>query len=74
MKPRLGTALAMVTSNPARALGLSATAVRVGVAADLVIVDTTTFLVRVTTVPPRLATFQHGRLLVRTTIEQQWQD
>ncbi|MEZ4677945.1 MAG: amidohydrolase family protein, partial [Caldilineaceae bacterium] len=37
----IGTALAMVTSNPARALGLSATAVRVGVAADLVIVDTT---------------------------------
>ena len=64
--------LAMVTNYPARLLKLSAQGVRTGAPADLVIVDTVEPLHSVTTVPPRLATFKQGKLLVQTTIDRQW--
>ncbi len=66
------TALAMVTANPTRAMGLSDQALTVGAVADLVVLDATEPLHAVTTMPPRLATFKHGKLIVRTTIEQSW--
>jgi len=64
--------LQMVTQNPAKALGLADYGVAVGKRADLVVVDTTACLEAVTTVPPRLATFKNGRLLVRSQTERQW--
>lgn len=64
--------LRMVTQRPAAALGLRDYGIRAGTIADLVVLDTTSVLAAVTDVPARLATFKHGRLLVRTTIERQW--
>lgn len=64
--------LRMVTQRPAAALGLHDYGIRAGTIADLVVLDTTSVLAAVTDVPARLATFKHGRLLVRTTIERQW--
>jgi len=64
--------LRMVTHRPAMALGLGDYGVVEGGVADLVVLDTTRVLAAVTDVPPRLATFKHGQLLVRTTIERQW--
>lgn len=64
--------LQMVTHNPAQALGLPNYGVAVGKCADLVVVDTTACLEAVTTMPPRLATFKNGRLLVQTHTERHW--
>lgn len=64
--------LRMVTQRPAAALGFHDDGIIEGTPADLVVLDTTSVLAAVTDVPPRLATFKHGRLLVRTTIERQW--
>lgn len=66
------SALAMVTVHPARAMGLTDRVLAVGAVADLVVLDATEPLYAVTTVPPRLATFKRGTLVVRTTIEQSW--
>lgn len=62
----------MVTQNPAQALGLADYGIGVGKRADLVVVDTTTCLEAVTTIPPRLATFKNGRLLVQTRNDRHW--
>lgn len=64
--------LQMVTQNPAQALGLADYGIGVGKRADLVVLDTTSCLEAVTTIPPRLATFKTGRLLVRTHCERSW--
>lgn len=64
--------LEMVTSRPAHTLGLADYGIGVGNRADLVVLDTTTCLEAVTTIPPRLATFKHGRLLIRTHTERRW--
>jgi cytosine deaminase len=64
--------LQMVTHNPAQALGLADYGIGVGKRADLVVVDTTSCLEAVTTIPPRLATFKNGRLLVQTYTERHW--
>lgn len=64
--------LHMVTSRPAQALGLHDYGIGVGNRADLVVLDTTTCLEAVTTIPPRLATFKNGQLLVRTHSERRW--
>jgi cytosine deaminase len=64
--------LDMVTTRPAHTLRLPATGLTVGAPADLVVLDATTLLAAVTTIPPRLATFKRGFCLVRTTIERVW--
>lgn len=64
--------LQMVTYNPAQALGLADYGIAIGKRADLVVVDTTAYLEAVTTIPPRLATFKDGRLLVQTHTERHW--
>ena len=64
--------LEMVTNRPAHTLGLADYGIGVGNRADLVVLDTTTCLEAVTTIPPRLATFKHGRILVRTHSERSW--
>ena len=64
--------LHMVTIHPAQTMGLTTYGIAVGNRADLVILDTTTCLEAVTTIPPRLATFKAGHLLVRTQIERSW--
>lgn len=64
--------LQMVTHNPAQALALPDYGIGVGKRADLVVVDTTSCLETVTTIPPRLATFKNGRLLVQTRTECHW--
>ncbi|MCE7988966.1 MAG: hypothetical protein DYG89_48040 [Caldilinea sp. CFX5] len=64
--------LQMVTHNPAQALGLLDYGIGIGKRADLVVVDTTSCLEAVTTIPPRLATFKNGRLLVQTHTERHW--
>jgi len=64
--------LQMVTTHPAQTLGLAGYGIAVGQRADLVVLDTTTCLEAVTTIPPRLATFKNGRLLVRTQTERSW--
>ncbi|MBX3015624.1 MAG: amidohydrolase family protein [Caldilineaceae bacterium] len=64
--------LAMVTTNPAQTIGLADYGIAMGQRADLVVLDTTSCLAAVTTVPPRLATFKAGRLLVRTQSERTW--
>lgn len=64
--------LQMVTSRPAQVLGLPDYGIGVGKRADLVILDATTCLDAVTTIPPRLATFKNGRLLVRAQTERSW--
>lgn len=64
--------LQMVTQNPAQALGLADYGIGVGKRADLVVVDTTACLTAVTTIPPRLATFKNGRLLVQSHTERHW--
>lgn len=66
------SALEMVTTKPAQMLGRQHNGVAVGCKADLVVVDTTEPLHAVTRIPPRLATFKEGRLLLRTTITQSW--
>ena len=53
-------------------LALTDYGIAVGNRADLVILDTTTCLEAVTTIPPRLATFKAGQLVVRTQIERSW--
>jgi cytosine deaminase len=65
-------ALQMVTTNAAQTLGFARQGLVVGAAADLVVLDTTNPLQAVTAIPPRLATFKRGKLLVRTTIAQEW--
>ena len=65
--------LQMVTTHPAQALGLTDYGIGVGKRADLVVLDSTQIGEAVTAIPPRLATFKAGRLLVRTQIERQWQ-
>ncbi len=64
--------LQMVTTHPAQTLGLTHYGIAVGKRADLVILDSTHLGEAVTTIPPRLATFKAGRLLVRTQIERHW--
>lgn len=68
----IAQSLQMITQNPAQALGLADYGIGVGNWADLIVVDTTACLEAVTAVPPRLATFKRGRLLVRTQLERQW--
>ena len=64
--------LQMVTSYPAQTLGLATYGIAVGKRADLVVLDTTSCLEAITTIPPRLATFKNGQLLVRTHSERRW--
>jgi len=66
------TALEMVTTRAARALGITGQGVTLGAVADLVVIEATEPHHAVTTIPPRLATFKRGKLLVRTTIDQAW--
>ncbi|MFN8485963.1 MAG: amidohydrolase family protein [Caldilineaceae bacterium] len=66
------SSLQMITRHPAQALGLKNYGVQVGVQADLVVVDASTLQTALTTIAPRLATFKHGRLVVRTEISRQW--
>lgn len=64
--------LQMVTSHPAKALGLPNYGIVVGMRADLVVLDGYGLLESVLSPPPRLATFKAGRLIVRTNIERTW--
>ncbi len=66
------SSLQMVTQNPAQALGLADYGLHVGAMADLVVVDSATLHTAVTMIPPRLATFKSGQLVVRTEISRQW--
>lgn len=69
----LYTSLAMVSRNPARAFGGELpTEIAVGQPADLVVVEAETVLDTVLYPPARLATFKAGKLVVKTTIEQEW--
>ncbi len=71
----LYASLAMVSSNPARAFGSDLpTIVAVGQVADLVVVEAASVLETVLYPPARLGTFKAGRLVVKTTIEQEWHD
>ncbi len=65
--------LQMVTTHPAQALGLTDYGIGVGKRADLIVLDSQRIDEAVTAIPPRLATFKAGRLLVRTQIERSWQ-
>lgn len=66
------TCLRMVTNQAAQTLGLPAYGLQAGCQADLVVVDATNVRATVTMIPPRLATFKRGQLIVRTTIQQEW--
>lgn len=68
----INAALAMVTTKAAQTIGLSNTGIALQQPADLVVLEATDPLHAVTTIPPRVATFKAGKLLVRTTIEQRW--
>jgi cytosine deaminase len=69
----LYTSLAMVSRNPARAFGDELpTEIAIGQAADLVVVEAQSVLDTVLYPPARLATFKAGRLVVKTTIQQEW--
>ncbi|MBX2997459.1 MAG: amidohydrolase family protein [Caldilineaceae bacterium] len=65
---QLYDSLSMVTTRPARLLGLPDDGIRVGAPADLVILDAERVLDAVTAPPIRLATFKRGRRIVRTEI------
>jgi cytosine deaminase len=62
----------MVTTHPARALGLPGLGVVAGAAADLVILDAERVADALISLPARLATFKAGKLIVRTSIERTW--
>lgn len=64
--------LAMVTSRPARAMGLDGGEIAVGKTADLVVVDCQTMLEAVVSPPARLGTFKNGRLVIKTEIKRSW--
>jgi cytosine deaminase len=66
------TCLRMVTTHPARALGLPGLGVVAGAAADLVILDAERVADALISLPARLATFKAGKLIVRTSIERTW--
>lgn len=66
------TCLEMVTGRAARALGLESYGLREGAPADLVVLDAFAPDEAVTGLPPRLATFKNGRLIVRTRTEREW--
>ena len=68
----LYTALAMVTSHPARGFGRADARIAVGEVADLVVVDAWKVLNAVTSPPPRLATFKAGKRIVHTQISRDW--
>jgi cytosine deaminase len=65
---QLYDSLSMVTARPAQVLGLPDHTIRVGAPADLVILDAERVLDAVTAPPIRLATFKHGRRIVRTEV------
>ena len=64
--------LQMVTTHPAKALGLPNYGLALGMKADLVVLDAYRLLDSVLSPPPRLATFKAGRLVVHTKIERTW--
>ncbi len=66
------TCLRMVTNRAAQTLGLATYGLQTGCSADLVVVDATNVRAAVTMIPPRLATFKRGKLIVQTTIQQEW--
>ncbi|MGB0385064.1 MAG: amidohydrolase family protein [Ardenticatenaceae bacterium] len=69
---QLYTNLHMVTTHPAKTLGLSNYGLAVGMSADLVVIDAYRLLQAVLSPPARLATLKAGRLVVQTKIERTW--
>jgi cytosine/creatinine deaminase len=65
--PELVTLLEMVTTNPARALGVADYGLRVGGPADLVVFDAPTPADALRLVAPRLLVVRGGRVVARTT-------
>ena len=70
--PELYESLEMVTTRAAACLGLSKDGIAVGNVADLVILDSQLRLDAILAPPPRLATFKGGKLIVETTVKEQW--
>ncbi len=68
----LYASLDMVTSNPARCFGQTQMGIHEGAIADLVVVDAQYILDVVLYPQQRLATFKGGKLVVRTSISQEW--
>jgi cytosine deaminase len=66
------TCLDMVTTHAAQLCGVRDIGLHIGATADLVVLDATSLRSAVTMIPPRLATFKRGQLVVRTTIQRQW--
>ena len=70
--PELYESLQMVTQRAAHCLGLDDYGTGVGKTADLIIVDCQRVVDAVLTLPPRLATFKRGKLVVATEVKQTW--
>lgn len=65
----LHTVLPMITTNPARALGLKDYGIEVGKSADMVLLDTTSFTNAIIDLPTKLFVWKHGNLTVENTRE-----
>jgi len=70
----IATCLHIVTTHPARTLGLTDYGLHIGAAADLVVLNTDSLKTAILAPPARLATFKVGRLVVRTEITRHWED
>jgi cytosine deaminase len=65
-------ALEMVTTNPARILGLYDYGLGVGAPADLVVVDAGTSEEALAVIPPRLRVYKSGKLVYREEVSRAW--
>lgn len=63
----LPTVLPMITSNPAKALGLNDYGIAIGHAADMVLLDTKALNDAIIDLPTRLFVIKNGRITVETT-------
>lgn len=70
----LYTCVDLVTRHPAQAFGEAPGEIMEGAVADLVVVDAKRVLDAVVSPPARLATFKAGKPVVRTAIEQTWDE
>lgn len=63
----LHTVLPMITTNPAKALGLKDYGIEVGKKADMVLLDTTSYTNAIIDLPTKLYVFKNGKLTVENT-------
>lgn len=63
----LHTVLPMITTNPAKALGLKDYGIEVGKKADMVLLDTTSYTNAIIDLPTKLFVFKNGKLTVENT-------